>query len=52
MRGTVALAAFVVAAALAGPAAAQPKHKVPKTDAEMIANATSVAPKAKVTGAR
>ena len=46
MRGTAALAAFVAAAALAGPAAAQPKHKAPKTDAEMIANAMSAAPKA------
>lgn len=46
MRGTAALAAFVAVAALAGPAAAQPKHKAPKTDAEIIANAMSAAPKA------
>jgi hypothetical protein len=47
MPGTIALAAFVAAAlALAEPAAAQPKHKAPKTDAELIANAMSAAPKA------
>jgi hypothetical protein len=46
MRGIFAVAAFVTIATLASPAAAQPKHKAPKTDAEMIANAMSAAPKA------
>jgi hypothetical protein len=36
----------MVAVALAASATAQPKHKPPKTDAEIIANAMSAAPKA------
>lgn len=46
MRASVGLTVGVIAVALAASAMAQPKHKPPKTDAEMIANAMSAAPKA------
>lgn len=46
MRILLAFLTVAVGIASAGPLVAQPKHKVPKTDAELISNAMSAAPKA------
>ena len=46
MRITIVGAVLVVAVAFGGSVLAQPKHTPPKTDAELIANAMSAAPRA------